>query len=141
MSTYRRTVIDYEADTTVYQQIATDLRQRIAAGEWGPRRRLPSVTHLGQHYGVARQTVLQALAVLRDLGIVYTVKNRGSFVRAVAVTSVAPVPGLRILARMPTSAEREELELGEGVPVLVVEYGDGRVEVLPGDSAEVRVAE
>lgn len=133
-------MIDYEADTTVYQQIAADLRSRIDAGEWAPRRRLPSVTHLGQHYGVARQTVLQALTVLRNLGLIYTVRNRGSFVRATAVVEVAPEPGMRITARMPTEVEREELDLGELVPVLVVERG-GLVEVLPADRTEIRTPE
>lgn len=131
-------MIDYEADTTVYQQIATDLRSRIDAGEWAPRRRLPSVTHLGQHYGVARQTMLQALAVLRDLNVIYTVRNRGSFVRATAVVEVAPEPGMRITARMPTETEREELALDELVPVLVVERGE-QVEVLAADSSEIRI--
>lgn len=138
MPPYSQTVIDYEADTTVYQQIAADLRSRIDAGEWAPRRRLPSVTHLGQHYGVARQTVLQALAVLRDLGVIYTVRNRGSFVRSTTVVEVTPEPGMRITARMPTETEREELDLGELVPVLVVERG-GLAEVLPADSSEIRI--
>jgi len=134
-------VIDYEADTTVYQQIAADLRSRIDAGEWAPRRRLPSVTHLGQHYGVARQTVLQALAVLRDLQVIYTVRNRGSFVRSAEITEVVPEPGMRITARMPTTAEREELALDELVPVLVVERPGGPVEVLAADSSEIRIPE
>jgi len=141
MPPYSQIVIDYEADTTVYQQIAADLRSRIDAGEWAPRRRLPSVTHLGQHYGVARQTVLQALTVLRDLGVIYTVRNRGSFVRSTSTTVVAPEPGMRITARMPTETEREELDLGEQlVPVLVVERGD-QVDVLPADRTEIRIPE
>ncbi|MET8047726.1 hypothetical protein ABZU75_08975 [Streptosporangium sp. NPDC005286] len=65
-------------------------------------------------------------------------RNRGSFVRATTVVKVAPESGMRITARMPTEAEREELALDELVPVLVVERGD-QVEVLAADSSEIRV--
>lgn len=50
---------------------------------------------------------------------------------AVAVVKIPP--GARITSRMPTPEEREALDLGEGVPVLVV--------VLPGDRFTVEVAE
>lgn len=133
-------MIDYEADTPVYEQIAADIRRRIAEGEWGPRRRLPSVTHLEQQYGVARNTVLQALAHMRDLGVIYTVKNRGSFVRAGAdtVTVVAAEPGMRVFARRPNETEREDLQLAEDGWVLIVERTGGDVEVFPADKVEIR---
>lgn len=132
-------MIDYEGDSPVYEQIAVQLRARIEAGEWGPRRRLPSVTHLEQQYGVARQTVIQALTVLRDLGLIYTVKNRGSFVRAGAdfITVVSVDSETRIINRPASEAELAELELPEGAWVTVVERG-GEVEVLPADKVEIR---
>jgi DNA-binding GntR family transcriptional regulator len=133
-------VINYEADTPVYEQIAALLRARIEAGEWAPRQRLPSVTHLEQEYGVARQTVLQALGVLRDLGIVYTVKNRGSFVKVGAdfLTVITPEPGMRIIVRQASASEQRELNLLEGGPVVVVERPGGEVQVLPADMVEIR---
>ncbi|GIH91901.1 GntR family transcriptional regulator [Planobispora siamensis] len=130
-------MIDAESELPVYQQIAAAIRERIEDGTY--RRRLPTVTHLEQEYGVARNTVLQAMSHLRDLGIVYTVRNRGSFVRQVTVTTVAPESGMRIIARMPTDVERAELELADDVPVLVVEHPGGRVEVLPADATEVHI--
>jgi len=47
---------------------------------------------------------------------------------------------MRITARMPSPVEREELDLDELVPVLVVERGD-QVEVLAADSTEIRITE
>ncbi|WP_326646012.1 winged helix-turn-helix domain-containing protein [Streptosporangium sp. NBC_01755] len=131
-------MIDYESELPAYRQIAQAIRVRIESGQY--RRRLPTVTHLEQEFGVARNTVLQAMAHLRDLNLIHTVRNRGSFVRATEVTVVAPEPGMRITARMPTEAEREELALDELVPVLMVERGD-QVEVLPADSSEIRIPE
>jgi len=133
-------VIDHEGDTPVYEQVAADLRRRIEAGEWAPRRRLPSVTHLEQQYGVARQTVLQALAVLRDRGVVYTVRNRGSFVQLGSdrVTVLKPGPGARIVSRPATPAEVAELGLGDAAWVTLVEGPGGAVEVFPADRVEIR---
>ena len=62
-----------------YQQLAGILGRRIKAGEWrtGP---LPSVKALRQDYGVGRDTVLHALRLLRDDGLIFTVSKRGSYV-------------------------------------------------------------
>lgn len=121
------------------EQIAAHIRQRIEAGEWAPRRRLPSVTHLEQQYGVARNTILEALGLLRDLGLIYTVKNRGSFVKAGAdfITQVVADAGTRIVNRPAHETEIAELELLEHGWVTVVERGD-EVEVLPADKVEIR---
>ncbi len=62
-----------------YRQLAAILARRIGAGEWrrGP---LPSVKALQQEYGVGRDTVLHALRLLREDGVIFTVSKRGSYV-------------------------------------------------------------
>jgi DNA-binding GntR family transcriptional regulator len=132
-------VVDYDSEFTVKQQIVDALRARIEAGEWAPRRRLPSVVHLSQEFGVARDTILRSLEVLRDLGLIYTVKNRGSFVRAGAdfVTQIAVDRDTRIINRRASEAERRELDLADDAWVTVVERG-GEIEVLPADKVEIR---
>ena len=62
-----------------YRQLAGILTERITAGQWrtGP---LPSVKSLQQEYGVGRDTVLHAIQLLRDDGLVFTVAKRGSYV-------------------------------------------------------------
>ena len=135
-------MIDYESEFTVKEQIAADIRRRIESGEWAPRKRLPSVTHLEQQYGVARNTVLEALALVRDLGIIYTVRNRGSFVKAGAdfVTAVVADAQTRIINRPAHDHEIAELELPEHGWVTVVERAGDEVEVLPADKVEIRGA-
>ncbi|KAB8191507.1 GntR family transcriptional regulator [Nonomuraea phyllanthi] len=132
-------MVDYDSDFTVKQQIVNALRARIEAGEWAPRRRLPSVVHLSQEFGVARDTILRALEVLRDLGLIYTVKNRGSFVKLGAdfVAQLIPEPGVRIINRPAHDDEIRELSLSEHGWVTVVERGD-EVEVYPADRVEIR---
>ncbi|GAA5076800.1 DNA-binding GntR family transcriptional regulator [Thermocatellispora tengchongensis] len=131
-------MIDHESEIPVYMQVAAKIRARIDAGEWQPRRRLPSVVHLEQEYGVARNTVLQAISHLRSLGLVYTVRNRGSYV-AHGRQTITAEPGMRITARSATEMEAEEFAVTPGAPVFVIERLDSDAEVIPAEVAEIRV--
>jgi GntR family transcriptional regulator len=75
-------VVDHEAATPVYIQVANELRQQIQKRKLPPGRRVPSESDLEQMYGVARGTARKAIAVLRDEGLVETVRGKGSFVVA-----------------------------------------------------------
>jgi DNA-binding GntR family transcriptional regulator len=72
-------VVDHGSPVPAYEQLAGILRRQIEAGEWshGP---LPSVKALQDTHGVGRDTVLRALTVLRDAGLIVTVPRRGSYV-------------------------------------------------------------
>ena len=71
--------VDHGAPEPAYQQLAALLRAKIAKGEWrnGP---LPSVKQLQQEHDVGRDTVLRAVEILRDEGLVFTVPRRGTYV-------------------------------------------------------------
>jgi DNA-binding GntR family transcriptional regulator len=71
--------VDHGAPEPAYQQLAAILRAKIAKGEWrnGP---LPSVKQLQQEHDVGRDTVLRAVEILRDEGLVFTVPRRGTYV-------------------------------------------------------------
>lgn len=69
-----------EAYTPVYERIAGEIINRIKAGELHPNRPIPSEKTLIQQYGVAKATVRQAVAFLRDKGWVFTVAYRGTYV-------------------------------------------------------------
>jgi len=72
--------VDHGSPEPAYLQLAAILRARIKVGEWrtGP---LPSGPYLEQEYGVGRDTVLRAIKTLRDEGLVFTVKRRGTYVK------------------------------------------------------------
>lgn len=75
-----RDVVDPQSATPVYVQVAAFLRARIASGQLLPDRPVPSESQLEQEFGVARGTARKAIALLRDEGLVVTVKGRGSYV-------------------------------------------------------------
>lgn len=66
------------------EQIVRRLGEAVGAGVLAPGERLPSEAELATRLGVAPMTLRQALAVLRDAGVVETRRGRhgGSFVRA-----------------------------------------------------------
>ncbi|MEU5186971.1 winged helix-turn-helix domain-containing protein [Streptomyces klenkii] len=73
--------INHRAPDPPYRQIAADLTQEIESGALAPGSPMPSEKELVERYGVARNTVRSALALLRDAGLVYTVPGRGTYVR------------------------------------------------------------
>jgi GntR family transcriptional regulator len=75
-----RMTVDPDSATPVYVQVAEILRARIEAGELLPDRPVPSESQLQQEFGVARGTARKGIAVLREQGLVVTVRGRGSFV-------------------------------------------------------------
>jgi len=131
-------VIDPNADRAVFRQLADLLRDRITSGDLAPGASLPSELRLAQEYGLSRTTVRQAMAQLRSEGLVIVEPPRGTFVRTTEPTeTVTLLKGDTASARMPTPTERRELNIGEGVPVLVVFRADGSRELYAADRIRV----
>lgn len=122
---------------TLYRTVAADLREAIAAGEYGSGGRLPAEAALAERYGVSRGTVRQALAVLRTDGLVTS--RRGtrrvvlgtarvqSFSELVSFThwarSLGEEPGGRLESlerRAADALEAEQLRLGPDEQVVAV---------------------
>jgi DNA-binding GntR family transcriptional regulator len=64
----------------MYRSIANRLQDRINAGEWSPGDRMPTETLLATEFAVNRLTVRQALAQLRQAGVVHIRQGSGTFV-------------------------------------------------------------
>jgi GntR family transcriptional regulator len=63
-----------------FRRIAADLREAIRRGEYAPGHQLPSASALIERYGVARQTVQNAIDLLRAEGLVLGRQGAGWFV-------------------------------------------------------------
>ena len=61
------------------ERVATDLRQRITAGEWEPGQALPTVAALAGHYSVSKATITRVMRMLADEGLVRVVPRWGTF--------------------------------------------------------------
>lgn len=75
-------MIDREGPVPPYRQIAETLRQRIVSGKIPPGRRIPSLVELEAEFEVARDTLRKAVQVLKDEGLVETVRGMGVYVKS-----------------------------------------------------------
>ncbi|MFE7657315.1 GntR family transcriptional regulator [Streptomyces bottropensis] len=64
-----------------YVQTADALRKQIQDGKLAPGAKLPSARDLQAQYGIANSTAQNALRVLKEEGLIYSVQGRGVFVR------------------------------------------------------------
>jgi GntR family transcriptional regulator len=81
--------IDRDEPLTLHEQVAAEIRRAIAEREAGPGEKLPPARDLAAVLGVNRNTVLRALRLLRDEGLLDF--RRGRAVTVASTTSQAAV--------------------------------------------------
>jgi GntR family transcriptional regulator len=69
--------IDREDPVLLHDQVAAEIRRAIAEGEAGPGDRLPLVKDIAAVLGVNKNTVLRAMHILRDEGLLEFTRGRG----------------------------------------------------------------
>ena len=69
--------VDRSEALALHDQVAAELRRAIAAGEAAPGERLPPAKDLAAVLGVNANTVLRALRLLRDEGLLEFRRGRG----------------------------------------------------------------
>ena len=76
-----RTMLDVNIDRSgpipLHDQVAAQIRRAIADGEAGPGERLPLAKDLAAVLGVNKNTVLRALHMLREEGLLEFRRGRG----------------------------------------------------------------
>ncbi len=76
-----RTMLSVKVDRSealpLHDQVAAEIRRAIAEGEAGPGDRLPLAKDLAAVLGVNKNTVLRALHILRDEGLLDFTRGRG----------------------------------------------------------------
>ena len=61
------------------RRVETAIRARLAAGEWQPEQRMPSVAEFAVQYNVSRSAVASALRRIADDGLIEIVPQWGTF--------------------------------------------------------------
>jgi GntR family transcriptional regulator len=70
--------IDRHDPAHLHEQVAAEIRRSIAEGDAKPGDRLPPARHLAGVMGVNTNTVLRALRILRDEGLLEMRPRRGT---------------------------------------------------------------
>lgn len=102
----------------LYIQVATEIRRRIDDGEIPPGHAVPSEHEIETVYQVSRITATKALRLLREEGIVYLVRGRGTFVGPEDAPRVSktPRPYERIAAEIAERIKAGELRPDFPIP-------------------------
>src|ERR1700757_5208433 len=85
----RLAAVDRNDPTLLHEQVAVELRRAIAQGEACPGDRIPQAKDLAAVLGVDTNTVLRALRLLRDQGLLEV--GRGRAIRVVGTPERAEV--------------------------------------------------
>lgn len=144
-----------------WRQIAADLRRAIETGEYGAAERLPTGAELMERYGVARQTVQNAIEQLRSEGLISSTpggrvqvrtrrpiqrlarnrlsrkeraEGRGAFLTDAAAGQWRPEVDVTLYPQAADAAVAHELRLTEGAEVFV------RKRVMRADGVPVQLA-
>ncbi|HON43388.1 MAG TPA: GntR family transcriptional regulator [Bacillota bacterium] len=72
--------LDENSPIPLYEQLASQLRDKIRAGELEPGEPIPTEAELSAMYGVSRTTARQAVLTLTRDGLVHRKRGKGSFV-------------------------------------------------------------
>ncbi len=110
--------IDRDDPALLHDQVAADIRRAIAEGEARPGERLPPARDLAAVLGVNTNTVLRALRLLRDEGLLEFRRGRGVRVACDAVPKsivLDKAQELIALARREGYRKDELLKLIEGL--------------------------
>lgn len=75
-----RVRIDHDAADFPFEQLAVQLRERIASGEYAAGQKLPTINEIVSETGLSPMTIRRAVKILADEGLVRVVPGRGTFV-------------------------------------------------------------
>ncbi|HEX3794295.1 MAG TPA: GntR family transcriptional regulator [Acidimicrobiales bacterium] len=112
--------IDPTDPAHLHEQVAAEIRRAIADGECGPGERMPPAKDLAAVLGVNANTVLRALRILRDEGLVEFRRGRGITVSGAGAARSAVVTHARELvqfARLQGYRRDELVQIIEGLPL------------------------
>ncbi|MHB8380700.1 MAG: GntR family transcriptional regulator [Acidimicrobiales bacterium] len=77
-STMRTPEVTRNGSTSLYGQVAAEIRRAIIDGEAAQGERLPPAIDLAEVLGVNKNTVIRALHILRDEGLLDFTRGRGT---------------------------------------------------------------
>src|SRR5579862_7261733 len=106
--------VDRTESTPLHDQVAAEMRRAIAEGEASPGDRLPLAKDIAAILGVNKNTVLRALHILRDEGLLEFRRGRG-----ITVVGTAPESALiRQVLELLTSARRQGYHADEVIKMI-----------------------
>lgn len=80
--------ISYDSDKPMYEQIKEGIKQAIYKGQLKNNDLLPSVRQLAKDLNVSMITTKRAYSDLEEVGLIYTISGKGTFVKIEDLTEI-----------------------------------------------------
>ncbi|WP_432020832.1 GntR family transcriptional regulator [Streptomyces sp. 1222.5] len=107
-------MVEWTGKQFAYQQVADDLRRRIAGGEFAETKQLPSYGDLQKAYGVTVTVARAAINQLKADRLVVSHQGKGVFLTAGADQSAAQLADpVGTLTELREEVDRLRTEVGE----------------------------
>jgi len=109
--------VDRVDPTPLHEQVAAEIRRAIADGEAAPGARIPQAKDLAAVLGVNTNTVLRALRILRDEGLLELRRGRDTIVTGTAEQSAVLIQAKELIrfARQRGYQRDELIALMQGI--------------------------
>ena len=110
--------VDRDEPTNLHEQVAAEIRRAIADGEAKPGERLPPAKDLAAELGVNTNTVLRALRLLRDEGLLEFRRGLGIRVSGTPQRGAVVAKAIELVqvGRQSGYNRAELVEIIEGLP-------------------------
>ena len=96
-----------------YQQVAEDLRRRIAAGEFAASGKLPSLSELQTTYGITVTVARDAIRQLRTDGLAVSHQGKGAFLTQGAAAAAKLADPMGAIAELQETVAKLRSEVGD----------------------------
>ncbi|MCD7097724.1 PLP-dependent aminotransferase family protein [Stenotrophomonas sp. MMGLT7] len=124
----------------LYESLAAQLREQIAAGVLRAGERLPSIRRLALAHGVSAATAVQACLQLEREGLALARPRSGYFVRAQPPAPLSPVPRRRVPRTVSNPALHEVIDMLSRRDLLPLHAAVPAPELLPGTALAAALA-
>ncbi|WP_432193739.1 GntR family transcriptional regulator [Streptomyces sp. bgisy027] len=106
-------MVEWTGDRFAYQQVADDLRRRIAAGEFAETGQLPSLGQLQKSYEVTVTVARAAINQLKTDGLAVSHQGKGAFLTPDADRAAQLADPVGTVAELREEVEKLRSEVGE----------------------------
>ncbi|MEU8525186.1 winged helix-turn-helix domain-containing protein [Streptomyces sp. NPDC048629] len=96
-----------------YQQVAEDLRRRIAAGEFATSGKLPSLSELQGTYGITVTVARDAIRQLRTDGLAVSHQGKGAFLTRDAAAAAKLADPTGAITELQAEVAKLRTEVGD----------------------------
>ncbi|WP_454856301.1 FadR/GntR family transcriptional regulator [Rhizobium binxianense] len=128
MPTQERPPLSVGRNQSLADVVYENMLALIRNGSWSARMRLPSEIELARHFGMSRPVIRQALARLREDGLIQSRQGSGSFVRSVEPEPQVQFPAIGSVADLESFLNFREGVEGEAAAVAARRRTDAELE-------------